>query len=476
MSNRLMWPNLQPISVTSLVQPGLKLFTYVAGSSTKQTTYSDIGLTAANSNPLLLSADGGFGNIFLKNADYKIVLSPSTDTDPPTAPIYTFDNVHASDFSTIAQFLTNAGNPNGVIAGTAGSGTTPASAIFDNVNNILYVCTTTGTTGSAVWTAVTSTSSTQAIESPQGYLALVASDPPFPASDQIAATTIYYTPYVGNVVPIYNGTSTTLQTFAQLSLGLTSTHTADAVFDIFVFSNSGVMTLVTGPAWTNLTTRNSALTRLNGVWVNQSQITGTNGGNTFVIAANLATYLGSVYIDHTAGQTTQHVSSGQNRKWGLWNAYNRKRIMVSCTEAISASWTYGTATIRASNNNPAAFTTAAFNVGSGTTCNGISVFAGLAEENIDAQVIQSTHVDGGANAQPQVGIGYNSITAFSGTAGQGGHGADAITVYSTVTGKYTAPPALGVNIVASLEKSLSAGTVTYLGQQLNMALVAIYTG
>lgn len=71
------------------------LFTYTAGTTTKQATYSDVGLTTPNANPIILDA-GGRATIFLSpGSSYKFVLSPSTDTDPPTNPIRTQDNVGA---------------------------------------------------------------------------------------------------------------------------------------------------------------------------------------------------------------------------------------------------------------------------------------------------------------------------------------------------------------------------------------------
>lgn len=74
---------------------GGKLFTYLAGTTTKQATYSDVGLTTPNANPIVLDA-GGRAIIYLSpGASYKFVLSPSTDTDPPTNPIKTADNINA---------------------------------------------------------------------------------------------------------------------------------------------------------------------------------------------------------------------------------------------------------------------------------------------------------------------------------------------------------------------------------------------
>ena len=47
--------------------------------------------------------------------------------------------------------LASAGNPNGVLAGTAASINTNASIAYDYINNVIYFCTTTGTALSALW-------------------------------------------------------------------------------------------------------------------------------------------------------------------------------------------------------------------------------------------------------------------------------------------------------------------------------------
>lgn len=73
-----------------------KLFAYVAGStSTKQNTYTNSTGNVANPNPIILNALGQTPNGFWWTSGqiYKIVLAPATDTDPPTNPIWTVDNL-----------------------------------------------------------------------------------------------------------------------------------------------------------------------------------------------------------------------------------------------------------------------------------------------------------------------------------------------------------------------------------------------
>lgn len=79
---------------------GAKLFTYAAGTTNKQATYTDSTGATPQTNPIILNARGeptngaGSAGLWLQQSvAYKFVLAPSTDTDPPTNPIWTIDNV-----------------------------------------------------------------------------------------------------------------------------------------------------------------------------------------------------------------------------------------------------------------------------------------------------------------------------------------------------------------------------------------------
>jgi hypothetical protein len=81
--------------INGIPATGAKVFTYVAGSSTKQNTYTDEGGLTANPNPIVLDARGEPPNdIWLtEGQSYKFVFTASTDTDPPTSPIRTIDDI-----------------------------------------------------------------------------------------------------------------------------------------------------------------------------------------------------------------------------------------------------------------------------------------------------------------------------------------------------------------------------------------------
>lgn len=62
-------------------------------------------------------------------------------------------------------------------------------------------------------------------------------------SDVTAAATVYFTPYLGNRISLYDGSDWTGFSFSELSIAVPST--IYRLFDIFVYSNAGVLTLET---------------------------------------------------------------------------------------------------------------------------------------------------------------------------------------------------------------------------------------
>lgn len=74
---------------------GAKLFTYAAGSSTKQTTYTDEAGTIPQTNPIILDSRGEPTQpIWLtEGLSYDFVFTASTDSDPPTSPIWDIPDV-----------------------------------------------------------------------------------------------------------------------------------------------------------------------------------------------------------------------------------------------------------------------------------------------------------------------------------------------------------------------------------------------
>jgi hypothetical protein len=84
--------------VNSLGQPLVngKLYSYEAGTSTPQATYTDSTGTAANPNPTILDANGS-ASIWLASNNYKLIL-----TDTFNNVIWTADNINATQTAYLA--------------------------------------------------------------------------------------------------------------------------------------------------------------------------------------------------------------------------------------------------------------------------------------------------------------------------------------------------------------------------------------
>jgi hypothetical protein len=193
-------------------------------------------------------------------------------------------------------------------------------------------------------------------------------------------------------------------------------------------------------------------------------MTARNGAITYPVNANRGTYVGSLSIDGTNGQITCHRAYGQSRKWAIWNTYNRAAIIMKAGDSTS-NWSYGTNTIRPSNNSSA---------------NSLTIFTGLAEELFDLQAIQAINAGANAGNPGRCGIGYNSTTAFSGTSFLGvgtttNTGSIAAALGASVS-RYIAPPALGINTITMLETPGEAVAKTFYGQESSMLLTAQYRG
>jgi hypothetical protein len=151
---------------------------------------------------------------------------------------------------------------------------------------------------------------------------------PVSINNQTAKTTLYFTPYNGNSISLYDGSEWDLFSFSELSLSL-SGYTANTNYDIFIYDNSGTLTLES-TAWTNNTTRATSLTTQDGIYVKSG--------------ATTRRYLGTIRITGTTGQCED---SGSRRL--VWNLYNQ--VTKALATAIAATHTYSTEAWRPWNNN-----------------------------------------------------------------------------------------------------------------------------
>lgn len=94
-------PKLQFFDNNGRPAVGYKVFTYEAGTTTKLDTYTDSGGLTANANPIVLDYRGEAAIWIPPNVSYKYVFTGPSDTDPPSAPIWTVDNLVSDQLVTL---------------------------------------------------------------------------------------------------------------------------------------------------------------------------------------------------------------------------------------------------------------------------------------------------------------------------------------------------------------------------------------
>lgn len=92
---------------------GAKLFTYAAGTTTKQNTYTDSTGMVPSANPIILDSNGQCTYWLDETLMYKLTLAPSTDTDPPTSPYWTVDQLNGPNSAAYSTILAALAAANG---------------------------------------------------------------------------------------------------------------------------------------------------------------------------------------------------------------------------------------------------------------------------------------------------------------------------------------------------------------------------
>lgn len=278
---------------------------------------------------------------------------------------------------------------------------------------------------------------------PRGRLTLQTGVPVM-TTTQAAKTTIYYTAYQGNMVPIYDGTNMvpTAITGGEISALTTDTTKSPAaigaskVNDWFVWNDAGTIRLGHGPDWTSDTARSAgtALAMINGILTNNVSI--TNGP-----AANRGTYVGttrsnaSSQLDWIYGGLAAGGTAGF---FGVWNVYNRVEVATQTADSTD-TWTYSTSAWRAAN---------------GSATMRVSFVTGLAEDAFNARYASNAQAGGGGAT---IGVGFDTTTAYSGSTAF-------ITNVGIVAGvAIYQNTALGFHFVQAIEFTLSGLTTTFYG-------------
>ena len=255
------------------------------------------------------------------------------------------------------------------------------------------------------------------------------------------ATTIYWTPYLGNYIPIWNGSNFVMTLFNEISQALSSSTNSPAAaaankaYDLFVWNKSGTLTLSRGAPWTTTVpsgTRSTTITKVNGTYVNNTAI--TNGP-----AVGFGTYVGTIMTNGTSTVDLVSQGSGSGGAYvacGIWNYYNRVALNLFVYDT-GVSYTYTSATIRqarASSNNQ------------------VAQVIGINEDSANAFYQQNVTTVAVNGARTTVGIGFD-INAFGTVFDCGNLAATggAITYCTPVCSTFR-PMFAGYNIFTALEQ------------------------
>lgn len=375
---------------------GGKLYTYDAGTTTPKATYTDAAGATPNANPVILDS-AGRATVFLSGS-YKFRLEDSLGTL-----IKETDNVTA--FSS---------GDSGVDSIT----TTFTEDVISTSDSIIFSDYSDGNR--------TKRDTVQGIldlvkSRVNGFRLTLTTGVPVTTSDVTAATTIYCTPYKGNSIALYDGTTWVIRSSSGFSLAL-GTLTASLPYDVFCYDNNGTPTLEF-TAWTNTTTRATALAYQDGVLVKSGAAT--------------RRYLGTFY---TTSTTTTEDSAASRL---LWNYYNRVDRQLNVSDATN-SWAYTTATYRQARAQAS---------------NKLQIVVGVAECAIDVSCIAFANNTG--SVQLATGIGVDSTSSNSAIikGGQVSGSSDIPGVFS----HYRGVPSAGYHYYAWLEYSVATGTTTWYG-------------
>lgn len=241
-------------------------------------------------------------------------------------------------------------------------------------------------------------------------------------SDVTAATHVYVTPYRGNQIALYNGTTWVSYSFSEIDINL-SLFTADKNYDVFCYDNGSGTVIAETVVWTSDTARATALTLQNGVYVK----TGTTTKR----------YIGTFRTTSTIGQCEDSVT--KRYVWNYYNRVNRDFLVLEATD----TWTYATATIRPWNNS---------------TSNRVGFVRGVSEDAV--QLMFAAMASQAGSVVAHIGMGLDSTTAF--TVAAGATSQLGSTTVGSMFATYTGKPSEGFHYLQLLERA-SGATVTFYG-------------
>lgn len=396
----------------------------------------------------------GAYNVILYNAGAGVgTLTPATSTINGASSLSV---PSGAAFWIFADNTTSPGNYAAIpwSGALSNSGVTPGSYTSANIT----------VNSEGIVTAASNGSGGSTIE-PQGRLTL-SSTLPVQNADVTAATTIYYLPYTGANIPVYNGSAFIPQGIGSgisLSTANSTNFPASALMDVYAFMHSGTLTLCATP-WGTPTAGSSArggsagITQVSGLWVNSGTWSCYAAGTTYTLTTDQATLLGTIAITTTAQQMAfqmQPAAASGGPTGGCWQGYANIYHVVS-TSCMALD----------SVQNFTSTTTGAWEVfhvgGTGSGLYNRVTWVdplGLSSYRASLQDYFQTGVSGSLAV---VAIGVNSITASTGPTA-----ANSVVTHAFEQGTRTAGPspqaAGGLNYIQALDQGTTGTGSTFYG-------------
>jgi len=457
---------------------GGKIYTYAAGTVVPKETYTTATGGVPNANPVVLDGTGS-ASIFWDGYYYIEVRDSSNQL------IYSQDNVVAITYASITQaqngsltFLNTVSGTNTITATT-----TPALTFYIAGQRFSFIVANTNTAATTLDVSglgarnitkrgnfalgagdltqnsmaeveydgtqfqLVNVSSVSAVGSPpicNGRLTLT-SGAAVTTGDVSGATTVYFTPYKGNQISIYNGTVWVNYVFTELSQATTDITKSPASvannsnYDVFAWNDSGTLRATRGPAWSSDTSRGTGagtteIELFEGRYVNKVAITNGPG-------ARLGLFVGTMRSDGSAQINDAFA------KRHVWNNYNRVDRPMRVVESTD-SWTYNTNALRQANNSSA---------------NQLDIVIGLSEDEVYAIVNHHAANSVGAS-NVSAGVGLDVTNALASGFISNGKAFFIANVPAQIGGAWKGFPGIGRHTLTWLENGEgTGGTTTWYG-------------
>lgn len=250
---------------------------------------------------------------------------------------------------------------------------------------------------------------------------------PVTTTDVTAAATLYWALYKGNRITLYDGADWVEFALTQQSIAVPAT--TNTMYDVFMDYNSGTPQLAL-TAWTNDTTRATALTTQDGVYVKTGALT--------------QRYLGSFRTTGSSGQTEDSLA-----KRYVWNYYNRVLRPMKVTDPAN-SWPWSTASFHQANANAA---------------NQLDFVVGIAEDMIHVHATGQASTSTATSRITFTGIGINSTSVNSASVMNLATSTNVTSFPSFAI--YEGVPVVGRTYMPWLEYGGGADVQTWLGDDNN---------